>query len=222
MYTSGPVTGLCTVHWASPDLPSSVHLKWSMALPQESVVVATNFATEKLHTNGFAWSCIVLDVQLSVVTASGVLGRVDLHFCPLVTAAAVLESRAVESANDLSAITYTAIVLLSCVGDKFFEVSLRVSRDACSVEATRERHFHAPSERTLTSQSTPRRTYTLLPYCEKLVRVSTEWLRVDADQPLPLVLIGYHAQFGMQMIVEGKFIPYNHCMPHVAYLCAFP
>jgi len=195
-----------------------------MALPTDRVLVATNCSAAAAHPKGFAWTCIVVGTQLRVATPSAVLVPIELHCNP--TAAVIVRS---EVSTDLVAeyaVTYTATVVLSLPGDRYFECVLRVSDGACSATSIRETFFQVPCERpsaapVSTKEPARRRTRTELPWCETLVSMDVSWLRGMTGlvaQPLPLVLVGYHSQHGIQLIVEGVSNPQFFSIWRLFYL----
>jgi len=215
-YYLDPTTGLCSVHWATPELPSSIQLKWSLALTQNRLVFASNTLTMS-PTSGdtVPWACIIVGSTLNVLTRSGVLGSVDLSTsCPAVVGAVVLDtvhSHSITNAyvEGRTFIT-TATILLSCAGDRYFALTLQINATSCHAVSICERFFLLPSEATFTTRSTKavRQTRTMLPGCETMMRVPSSWLQGNNNNNHNndiVILLGFHPRFGVQLVIEGQY-----------------
>lgn len=197
-----------------------MQLKWSLALTQKSIVFASNTIPNATNESYAPWACVIVASTLKVLTASGILGIVDLsHSCPAVTAAVVLDCTTSFETNNATS-DYTnennsftiATVLLSCAGDRYFTLTLHLTATGCTAINICERFFLLPAEATKTQviNSNGRQTRTMLPSCDSLKRVPTKWLQPSSNSSNVnnendvLILLGFHASFGIQLIMEGK------------------
>lgn len=175
-----------------------------------------------------SWACIIVASSLKVLTRSGILGCVDLSTsCPAVVGAVVLSTIDAHSATstskasvDESAVTTTATVLLSCVGDRYFALTLQITATSCHAVSICERYFLLHTETscaTLSSTDKMRQTRTMLPCCETLVRIPSSWLQEEKNNHNNelVILLGFHAHFGVQLIIEGECC-YEY---HIVFLC---
>jgi hypothetical protein len=210
LISTGPVTGLLSIHWAVPELAANnIHIKWSITLSTSTVVIASTSCLDIMVPVEVSavWTCLVSGSVLRVLTAEGVQGEVDLSHCPAVTGALIISRQPVKEESLHMHGVWS--VILSCVGGRFFELQLRISESSCTAISMRERYFHVPSEQASVAGSV-RRSYVMLPCCTALARVRVNALQGEAhnagaqQQCEPLVLVGYHSHFGLQLIVEGK------------------
>ena len=211
LVSTGPVTGLLSIHWAVPELAANnIHIKWSIALSTNTAIIASSSwldLTVPMEIDA-AWTCLVSGSVLQVLTAEGVLGEVDLSHCPAVTGALIISRQSVK--EESLSVCGVWSVILSCVGGRFFELQVRISESSCTAVSVRERYFHVPSERASVAGSV-RRSYAMLPCCTALARVRVNAMQGEAhiahsagaQQGELLVLVGYHSQFGLQLIIEG-------------------
>lgn len=199
----------------TPELQSNtIQLKWSLALTQDNIIIASNtIPMNPLQTACTPWACAVAGASLKVLTRTGVLGCVDLRSsCPSVVGAVVLDSTDRETtANGIidSASGTTATILLSCTNDRYFALTLQLTATECTAVSICERFFIMPTEadilnRCETTVDAVRETRTMSPCCESLVRVPSK-PHSNNNHPELLVLLGFHASFGLQLIIEGVF-----------------
>eukprot|EP01032_Pedospumella_encystans_P014707 gene14707-16870_t len=150
------------------------------------------------------------------------MGSVDLSTsCPAVVGAVVLNTTDAHSATSTSKAsveesaltTTTATVLLSCVGDRYFALTLHITTASCCAVSICERFFLLPSETScarINNADAVRRTRTMLPCCETLVRIPSTWLQGETNNHNNdlVILLGFHAHFGVQLIIEDAAVPH--------------
>ena len=196
--TTDPISELCSLHWGTVDFDSnSMNLTWSMSIATHSAVMPTCPAGTLDNTGSgspvLSWTCMGIGSELWILTAKGVLGKVNLASYPRVSAVAIRSVSAVNSGSTSS----LGSLLLSCVGGSILELVLEVTDAFCAARSITERRMHTIYDH----------QHRLLPACNELMVMP----RLRGSIPTtvgssPLILLRRSEAFGSEVLVDGKAV----------------
>lgn len=190
-----PISALCSVHWGTADITNNaITLHWSMSIPMEYPVLPSSIAHTVLSPGAAVWTCMAVGTEVWILSARGLLGKVDLSVFPRVCAIA---TRSTVFRDHMNLNCTRGTVLLSCIGGAVLELVVEITDSACVAQSITEKHMYT----IYNAQSIQRQ----LPSCEGIIILP--WLCGTVDSPgdsTPLILFCYSAQFGCEVLGDGE------------------
>lgn len=192
---------MAAVTWTSVEFGTgTLTLSWTVQTSEPTIIVATRasaLASRHVRRNADAvlpWTCVGVEGQVWVVTSMGVVGKFALEEHGPASAILVTSEEAVTPGSGGGS-ELTATALLCCADGAFLFLTLAVSQSTTIVQGVQLLRYRSLLHRL------PGQLGTLLPCFTRL----SLWPSGDqaAGMP-PLVLVGYHERFGLEIIILGR------------------
>jgi hypothetical protein len=197
------VTNKQALSWAVPDAVSNtLHLHWHMQTASSNIVLATRApstgpspAAEKTNKNATgsspAWTCAYFAGELWVLSSKGAIGKFAV---PSAVSSILISQKTISAAGDGNVGT----LIISCAMGVFLQLTLVVTRDSCSVQASRELKFRSIGHSI--SPTAAQHSTTLFPSYQALVPLDLPHLGGSRH---PEVFLACNDTFGVDTLALG-------------------